>query len=168
MFLGYFCLTSHGDTDFNIGIFESSWWHDYLVFSSTLDQFKMDFYDRAEGEAVPAAIATRISTRSLSGKARTKSKPSLGAKKFGAIRLSQPPPKTESDWAHEVEAPKTSDPMQSAKTNLWHQEPVSAPVQVRLQSTVALLYLFLFLPTYLGWTYIYALAFLRIDPNKFQ
>lgn len=88
-----------------------------------------------EGEAVPAAIATRISTRSLSGKARTKSKPSLGAKKFGGIRLSQPPPKTESDWAHEVEAPKTSDPMQSAKTNLWHQEPVSAPVQKPTESS---------------------------------
>lgn len=44
-----------------------------------------------ENQEIPAEIITKISTRSISTSGKIRSKPSLGAKKLGAVKLSQPP-----------------------------------------------------------------------------
>jgi hypothetical protein len=78
---------------------------------------------------IPTEIVSKISTRNISSKMRQKSKPSLGAKKLGAVRISQPFP--ESDFAaHE----KTGQ--EHGKS--WSQETFSKETHVCIISNIVM------------------------------
>ena len=82
-----------------------------------------------EPAPIPTEIASKISTRNISSKMRQKSKPSLGAKKLGAVRISQPFP--ESDFpAREKTGPEHG--------KSWSQQTFSKETHVIIISNIVM------------------------------
>ncbi|XP_057366026.1 protein FAM114A2-like [Daphnia carinata] len=57
----------------------------------TVDKTIPSIEQICEDAQVPSEIAKKISTRNISNRGKVRSKPTLGAKKLGAVKLSQPP-----------------------------------------------------------------------------